>query len=87
MMAEKKRTWGQIRADKEHQRKEAKGGSDGVMDVRICFRATTAMRDLSWQVHRALGMTQGEFYRSMLFQKAEELGLACEELASARQVS
>ena len=78
MMAEKKRTWGQIRADKERQRKEAKGGSDGVLDARICFRVNTEMRDLSWRVHTALGLTQGEFYRAMLFKKAEELGLALE---------
>jgi len=77
-MAEKKRTWGQTRADKERQRKKAKGGSDGVLDVRICFRVNSEMRDLSWRVHTALGLTQGEFYRAMLFKKAEELGLALE---------
>ena len=90
-MQEEKRTWGQIRADKERRPKEAKGDpvppADGILDVRICFRASTAIRDLSWQVHRALGMTQGEFYRAMLFEKAEELGPAPEELATGRQAS
>ena len=46
--------------------------------MRICFRVNTEMRDLSWRVHTALGLTQGEFYRAMLFKKAEELGLALE---------
>ena len=77
-MAEKKRTWGQIRADKERQRKEDKGvvvrPADEILDVKISFRASTAMRELSWQTHTALGMTQGEFYRAALFEKAAELG-------------
>ena len=46
--------------------------------MRICFRVNTEMRNLSWHVHTALGLTQGEFYRAMLFEKAEELGLALE---------
>ena len=80
-MAEKKRTWGQIRADKERQRKEAKGGSDGVLDARICFRVNTEMRDLSWRVHTTLGLTQGELFRSLLEEKAQQLGLTPMELA------
>ena len=50
-MQEEKRTWGQIRVDKERRPKEAKGDrvppADGILDVRICFRASTAIRDLS----------------------------------------
>lgn len=78
-MAKKKRTWRQIRADKERRRKEDKGvevrPADEILDAKISFRASTAMRNLSWQTHTALGMTQGEFYRAALFQKAEALGL------------
>ena len=78
-MAEKKRTWGQIRADQERQRKEDKGfvvrPADEVLDVKISFLVSTAIRDLSWRTHTALGMTQGEFYRAALFEKAAELGL------------
>lgn len=51
MNTDKSRTYGQIRADKERQPKESKGKfvlpPDHILDVRICFRASTALRDLS----------------------------------------
>ena len=78
-MADKKRTWGQICADKERRREEDKGKfvlpPDHILDARICFRASTALRDLSWRVHQELGISQGELFRSLLLEKAAELGV------------
>ena len=78
-MAEKKRTYGQIRADKDRRREESKGKfslpPDHILDARICFRASTALRDLSWRVHQELGISQGELFRMMLLDKAAELGV------------
>ena len=79
MRANKKRTYGQIRADKERRREESKGKfvlpPDHIVNARICFRASTALRDLSWRVHQELGISQGELFRTMLLEKADELGL------------
>lgn len=92
---DKKRTYGQKRRDKDLARRSNPQGvgrkpaasEHDLLDVRICFRVNTEMRDLSWRVHTALGLTQSELFRSMLMAKAEELGLTPAELASARQVS
>jgi len=86
MRANKKRTYGQMRADKERRLEESKGKfvlpPDHILDVRICFRASTALRDLSWRVHQELGISQGELYRSMLLDKAKELGVTPGGLSS-----
>ena len=78
-MAEKKRTWGQLRADKQRRRKEAKGVSmvlpGDMLDNRICFRASRVQRELSRLVQQELQLTQGELFRSLLMEKAAQLGL------------
>lgn len=78
-MAVKKRTWGQLRADKQRKRKEAKGVSmvlpGDILDNRICFRASRVQRELSCLVQQKLQLTQGELFRTLLLEKAANLGI------------
>ena len=48
------------------------------LDNRICFRTSTVQRELSRQVQDALQLSQGELFRSLLLEKADELGLTPE---------
>ena len=83
MNTNKRRTYGQIRADKERLRKEKQRGQSlrpllsevEQLDNRICFRASTVQRELSRQVQDALQLSHGELFRSLLLEKADELGL------------
>ena len=85
MNATKPRTYGQIRAEKERVRKEEQLGRSPrplseQLSNRICFRASTVQRELSRQVQDALQLSQGELFRSLLLEKADELGLTPDEL-------
>ena len=95
MNTNKRRTYGQIRADKERLRKEKQRGKSlrpllsevEQLDNRICFRASTVQRELSRQVQDAMQLTQGELFRSLLLEKADELGLTATELTPGELVS
>ena len=64
---DKKRTYGQKRRYKELAHRSNPQGvghkpaasEHDLLDVRICFRVNAEMRDLSWRIHTALGLTQG----------------------------
>ena len=53
-----------------------------MLDNRICFRASRVERELSRLVQQELQLTQGELFRSLLLEKADELGLTSEELVT-----
>ena len=84
---DKKRNYGQKRRDKDLTRRanpqsvgrQPAASEHDLLDVRICFRVNTEIRDLSWRVRIALGMTKGELYRGVLLNKAAELGLIGED--------
>ena len=88
-MKSERRSYGQRRRDKDlawranHKApgKKPRPSELDLLDARICFRASTVQRDLSFQVQKALDLTQGELFRSLLEEKAEQLGLTPMELA------
>jgi len=83
----KPRTYGQICADKERIRKEERLGRSPrplaeQLSNRTCFRASTQQRELSDRVQKELDLTQGELFRSLLLEKADELGTEPQDLVS-----